>query len=342
MVSIKTFHCAAGRLAGFMSAERSAIVLAMLLCGWGVPLRAAPPPDVDPFQELRAQDLRVASVSYRLATANRASCGGAVAPQLGFTLHGIEQYEVADRDRVGARFALGRHAGVMAVVPLSPADKAGLKADDQLVSVNGRVIGPGAGDRRHGPTRAFVERSQETILEEMKTGTVTLRVSGAGVLRDVRFVAELGCTSNVELVPGDDVNAWADGERVVVSAGLLARCTTDDDLALVIAHELAHNLLGHSRKRAASGSSKGTVMKLLGTGPAMMRAREEEADRLAVRMATAAAYDMAHTEMFMKGLLNGRKSTADAGTHPSPDRRLAVLRAEIARARAMSPERRAR
>jgi hypothetical protein len=67
-------------------------------------------------------------------------------PQLGFTLHGIEQYEEADRDEVAASFALGRYVGVMAVVPFSPADKAGLTADDQLVSVNELALLPLASD----------------------------------------------------------------------------------------------------------------------------------------------------------------------------------------------------
>lgn len=294
------------------------------------------------MQELRAQDLRVANVSYRLASANKALCRGALAPQLGFTLHGIEQYEVADRERVAAGFALGRHAGVMAVVPLSPADGAGLKADDQLVSVNGRALIPAVADLGDRPTRAAVERSQRIILEEMKTGEVTLRVSGAEGLRDVRFVPELGCVSNVELVPSRAVNAWADGQRVVISAGIVAECDTDDDLALVIAHELAHNLLGHSHKLAAGGGRQGKVMRLLGSGSAVMRQTEEEADRLAIILTSAASYDLAQAEAFMSRLLNSPNAASTAGTHPEADRRLTLLRAGIAAARGMAPERRPR
>lgn len=318
-----------------------ALWLALLFIGWTSPLRAAPPVQLRGLEELRLQDLRVASVTYRLALANKALCHGAVTPQLGFTLHGIEQYEVADRARVAAGFALGSYAGVMAIVPFSPAEKAGLTADDQLVSVNGRALITGAAGANLRPTRAFVQRTQNIILEEMKTGEVTLRVSGARGLRDVRFAPELGCSSNVELVPGDEVNAWADGQRVVIGAGLLARCGTDDDLALVIAHELAHNLLGHSHKLAAAGS-QGAVMGILGSGSAMMRETEEEADGMAVKMAITAAYDLTRAEAFMSRLLDGRDAASLAQTHPTRDRRLALLRAEIAAAHAGSPGRRSR
>jgi len=173
----------------------------------------------------------------------------------------------------------------------------------------------------------------------MKTGEVTLRVSNAGGVRDVRFVPELGCTSSVELVPGGEVNAWADGERVMISAGLLAQCITDADVALVIAHELAHNILRHSQKLAAAGGSQRKVMGLLGSGSAMMRETEEEADQLAIKMATAAAYDMSQAEAFMSRLLVGRNAASMAGTHPTTDRRLKLLRAEIAVAREGTPKR---
>lgn len=320
---------------------RFAIVIAVLFIGWAAPLRAAGAPPLGRLQELRAQDLRVASVTYRLALANKALCHGAVTPQLGFTLHGIEQYEVADRPRVAVGFALGSYAGVMAVVSGSPAGEAGLTAEDQLVSVNGRALITGVAGANLPPTRAFVQRTQEIMLEEMKTGEVTLRVSSARGLRDVRFTPELGCSSNVELVPGDEVNAWADGQRVVIGAGLLARCGTDDDLALVIAHELAHNLLGHSHKLAAAGAQS-RVMRIRGSGSTMMRETEEEADRMAVKMTTTAAYGLIGAEAFMSRLLDGRNAAPTGGTHPMRDRRLALLRGEIAAARGASPERQSR
>lgn len=306
-----------------------------------MPLRAATPLRLGSLEELRLQELRVASVTYQLALANRSACHGAPTAQLGFSLHGIEQYDVADRAKVAAGFALDSYASVMAVVPQSPAANAGLTANDQLVSVNGRPLISEVAHAITQPTRAHVERAQNVILEEMKTGEVTLRVANARGLRDVRFAPELGCSTNVELVPGEEVNAWADGQRVVISAGLLALCSSDDDLALVIAHELAHNLLGHSQRLAAVGT-RGAVMGITGSGSALMRETEEEADATAVKMATAADYDLTRAEAFMRRLLDGRDPASLAETHPTRDRRLALLRIEIAEVRAASPGRQSR
>ncbi len=271
------------------------------------------------------------TVAYRLSVANVARCARVLTPQPGFVLHGIAQYGPADRADAAIAFGLGDRPGVMAVVGGSPAERAGLRAGDRLLSINGRPLD--RDDSRDAPTRAGIESAQQTLVEEMRRGPVTLSVSGPAGEREVRFMAEAGCPSNVELVPGDIVNAWADGTRVMVSAALLGRCTTDGDLALVIGHEMAHNLLHHRLRLAAEGIAANTLLPgaVGSNGMRAVRETEEEADRLAVSLATTAAYDLSDAEPFLGGLLSG--AVPVAATHPAPDRRLALLRAAIVDAR---------
>ena len=309
---------------------RLVAALALILVVWTAPVEATTVAPPNRLEELRAQELRVARVTYRLALANKTFCTQASSPQAGFVLHGIEQYEVADRERVTATFRLGSHLGVMAVVPHSPVERAGLKADDQLLTVNGKALRGEVLKPDRAPTRTAVQGVQEIFIEEMKKGEVTLGIIGAQGRREIRFTPEPGCTSNVELLPGEAVNAWADGERVVIGAGLLARCKTDADLALVIAHELAHNLLRHSHWLTVVHGPHAKKLGLRGSGPVIMREAEEEADRLAVRLTIAAAYDVSGAEAFLSGLLDDRESAADSGTHPETARRLGLLRAAIA------------
>src|ERR1700712_1892643 len=117
-------------------------------------------------------------------------------------------------------------------------------------------------------------------------------------MREVRFTAAVGCPSNVEFVPDDAVNAWADGSRVMVSAGLLRYCATDSDLALVLAHEMAHNLLHHRQRLAAEGITTDVAPPITSAGMREMRETEEEADRFAVDLATTAAYDLSDAPTF--------------------------------------------
>ena len=278
------------------------------------------------FERLRAQDSRVASVGYRLSIANVARCSDAVAPQLGFVLHGVEQYGLEDREEARRSFGLGRTVSVMTVVASSPAAKGGLVSGDQLLAVNGRALQ----EERVSitPSRAGVDSAQALLIDAMRRGAVTLRVSGTAGEREVRFAAEAGCPSNVELVPGDAVNAWADGTGVMVSEGLLRLCEFDDDLALVLAHEMAHNLLHHRERLAAKGIATDGLLPLTAAASQEMRMTEEEADLLAVSLVTTAAYDLSNAEAFMSGLL--AHALPASATHPRPDRRLGLLRTAIA------------
>ena len=282
------------------------------------------------FETLRAQDLRVASVAYRLSLANSAICADTLTTQHGLILHSLEQYGSADRERAVRRFGLGANVNVMAVVEGSPAAKAGLTADDRLLSVNGEALVAGPAAWEPGPSRASVQHALLMIARAMEKGEIVLRVAGSRGERDVRFQADRGCPADVELLPGNDVNAWADGERVVVSAGIVRRCRGDDDLALVIAHELAHNLLHHGRRSASLPHRQDKPFLPSNVGARATYAIEEDADRLAVKLAGAAGYDLSGAESFLTDLTRSGPPAPESRTHPALERRLALLRTEIA------------
>lgn len=142
------------------------------------------------------------------------------------------------------------------------------------------------------------------------------------------IAGQLGCPARVTLIPGDAVNAWADGARIFFGEGLLRRCGSDADLALIIAHEMAHNLLHHRQRLATLGVSADPSTPVSAAAAVQVRETEEEADRLAVQLASEAGYDLSGAEGFMRGLLTSRETVAV--THPVPTRRLALLRRAIA------------
>jgi hypothetical protein len=273
---------------------------------------------------------------YRLVTHNRQFCRDALAAEPGFALHGLEQYGPADRKAAASSFRLGSPVGVIAVVADSPADRAGLRADDQLISVNGRKL-PSLPTDATTPTNARVKATRNALLAEMAEGEVSLVVARADGERVVRFTADVGCRSTIELVPGDVVNASADGQSVIISAGLLERCATDGDLAFVIAHELAHNLLHHPAKLTGVGASEKGLLSTSKPGTAGMRRTEEDADRLGASLAMAAGYDLGSTASFLRSLPDQGDGDATSSTHPALGRRLALLAAVIADFGSSSP-----
>jgi len=280
---------------------------------------------------LQAQDLRVMGVAYKLSLANIGLCPNSRTPQPGFVLHHIEQYDSRDQEGAERNFALGERVGVMAVVAGSPAQRSGLAANDQLVSVNGRALNDAAEISITGSPRPAVDFAQLILAQEMAKGEVIVRVSRASGFQDVRFTAAIGCALDVELATVAEVNAWADGEGVVISEGIVSQCKSDNDLALVIAHEMAHNLLHHGQRLAVMGAKSDkpalTDMSLAGS-----REKEEEADALGVRLATAAGYNLREAPRFLSELLDANGSDRRPGTHPATARRLALLRSKIAAA----------
>lgn len=179
---------------------------------------------------------------------------------------------------------------------------------------------------------ARLEAVRATFLAKMQSGEVTLLVAGPNGDRTVRFTPETGCRSAADLVPGDQVNASADGARVIVSAGLLERCATDGDLAFVIAHELAHNLLHHAARLARFALAGNGRRVSAASGAAEMRETEEEADRLGARLAIAAGYELGGAASLLSGLQDPDREDAPPSTHPGLARRLAVLTAAIVEA----------
>lgn len=175
------------------------------------------------------------------------------------------------------------------------------------------------------------DRSEALTVQEMRVAAVASRlsaVSGAFCRAPPPgqrvAAAKHGCASRVALLASPKINAWADGERVVVTTGIVEQARADDELAIVIAHEMAHNILHHAHPGASAMPS----------GSASIRANEEEADRFAVRLANAAGYDLAQAAPFLARLLGvvgiGKHAAA---THPSGRRRIALMSAAIARTR---------
>jgi predicted Zn-dependent protease len=148
-----------------------------------------------------------------------------------------------------------------------------------------------------------------------------------------------------------EVNAWCmPGGKVAVYSGLIEQLNaSDDELAAVMGHEIAHALREHARERASEQSLAGTAIAIgaavLGVGEggqqlgeyAYMglrglpnsRAHETEADRVGVELAARAGYDpRAAVTLWQKmGQLGGGAPIKFLSTHPSQEDRLRDLTA---------------
>ncbi|MDD5465955.1 MAG: M48 family metalloprotease [Candidatus Omnitrophica bacterium] len=161
-------------------------------------------------------------------------------------------------------------------------------------------------------------------------------VSKYGVVDDPRSMARLDSIKkrleavlprkdidfNIHILNSKDVNAMTTGGRhIYVFKGLLNSVDSDDELACIIAHEMAHSLSRHRAKMTtisvltAIGSiavgtvtgGQSSVQTIIGLSaqalPATFsRADEKEADVLAADFAYRAGYDISRARNFFKKL----------------------------------------
>jgi beta-barrel assembly-enhancing protease len=271
--------------------------------------------DIDAYRALVQQDLRLATIGYRLALANAPFCARQE-HNPGWVIHDEQQYP--DRDTAQAAFGFRLPIAISAVVPGGTAERLGIKAGDALVALND-VTFDWHRDTRSKQSAVRLENVQRALRQAMAKGTparVTLETSAARKT----FVLDpsLVCASRFWVDAKTKLDAGADGDGVRVTTGLIAFAGDDDQLAAAVAHELAHNILGHRQQLSAKRRAKSTLET------------EIEADRLSVWLMANAGYDPAAALRFAERY--GRKTGLgifSAGTHLRWKNRVKVIQAEI-------------
>ncbi|RJP93743.1 MAG: M48 family peptidase [Desulfobacteraceae bacterium] len=148
------------------------------------------------------------------------------------------------------------------------------------------------------------------------------------------------------------INAFAlPGGQIFITSGLYNLFTTTDQLAAVLAHEIAHVSARHSSQRIAKSNLTNTMINavMVGSGDAtttqiaalagqlihMSYSREDEveADRLGVYFMTDAGFDpegMVKLMMVLEESGRGARMPEFFSTHPNPDNRIEKIQQAIA------------
>ena len=287
-------------------------------------IAAAPPPDArQTLKALQQMDIVLATTGYRLATANVALCKSQQ-PASGLLVQGIEQYGSGYRTAAAALFSLGSAPGVAAVIPDSPAARAGIRPGDALLSINGAPLPPEP--KTHDFTRIAAVLDQ--LDAALAAGPVTL-----GLARGpVTLTGIPACASRFQVTPSDTLAAGADGRIVEVDSGLMSYANDGNEIAVIVAHELAHNILAHPARLDREGVSRRAK---IGKDAGKIRETEIEADLFSLRLLANAGYPLEAAPAFWRrfGRQHGFGIFSDS-THLRWKKRVALIEAEIARLRA--------
>lgn len=255
---------------------------------------------------LAVQEARLAAVSYRLTTGSARWCP-VTQPQPGWLLSDTRRFGARDWKSAQTVYGAPRDgAFVAAVAPGSPAARAGLARGTAIAAIEGRPV-PTLSDEPTIRIDAIV-----LMLAALDPAAALTVTDGAG--RTHRIDPAPGCASSFRIERGGP-QAAANGTLVRLTLALAQSIDDDAELASVVAHELAHNILGH-RERLADSRSVDRV-----------RQTEIEADRLAVWLMTDAGYDPAAAVRFWN---RHKKPLIRAAGHPPRQTRIAAIENEIA------------
>ncbi|MFB9372555.1 M48 family metalloprotease [Algimonas porphyrae] len=266
------------------------------------------------LQESRALEVqsahrhRLSRIGRRILLANAELCPK-TRRDIGVIIHSDDSY--AKEMRIAARRELGvlDRPSIFHVIPNSPADIAGLKQGDVILI-----------------DEKAVDATDKALQDALSSERAALSIDRDGQRRTITVEPQTLCHSRLRLRSSAAINAIADGRHITVTTGMMEFAQSDDELAMVIGHELAHNTMGHIRKVIGN-------LILSGFATRYTRPFESESDYVGLYYMVRAGFDPDGVETFWRRLADvDPRSVNRAKTHPTfPDRylRIAAARGEI-------------
>jgi len=180
-----------------------------------------------------------------------------------------------------------------------------------------------------------------------------------------KYMTDIGAASQLngfnwefKLIEDDNtINAWCmPGGKVAFYTGILPICKDEAGVAVVMGHEIAHAIANHGGERMSQGMLQQLGMSslsvALGQNPTMTnqlllqsigigsqigmlsfsRQHESEADKIGLIFSSMAGYDPREAPEFwkrMKAASGGQAPPEFLSTHPSSDRRISDLNAQM-------------
>lgn len=212
----------------------------------------------DAFQQQR----RLNRISHRLGRAAVNLCRGREVNQLGayFSDWDERASEWLELAIEATHINLHEHGiEVVDVLENSAASRAGLKVGDHIIRIDGMPL-----PRGRGAMRVFRKRIEQLRITD--DARLRLRVRREATFHTLTVTAEKSCEFPAVLVFNQALNASTDGEVVYFNRGLARYAESDDELASILAHEMAHITMGHvdaMRQNVASGAAVGLIVDML-------------------------------------------------------------------------------
>jgi len=261
----------------------------------------------DILADYQALNERLARVTAPLRVANATLC-----PETwrdpGFSTHKLSDYPTRLQPFAQALLGLspdGLH--IRSVRAGTAAERARVEAGDQILTVNGQDIS----------SDPSMNRYNEAVL---KNGFSILRPrmivrTNQGREFTAKIEPETACRAPTRVVFSDTINGHTDGQEILITSALMRNVPDDTNLALVVAHEMAHLIAGHVEQEPS-------------------QALELEADRMALVLMARAGYDIDGAIAYWENASHPHDGgQINESSHPTTKARYENFKAELKRIR---------
>lgn len=241
---------------------------------------------------------RLDKVSAPILASNAELCAK-TRDDFGIITHTKKSYPKHLRDAAARRLSAGETHSVLFVRGDSSASTAGIKRGDVLIGDKDEPI---------------------SARDKSLDSADTLHIRRAGADMNIEVKPETVCGYGITLKMSGAVNAYANGKSIIVTTAMMDFAENDDELALVVGHELAHNTMQHIRKSIWNAVISGLATRTT-------RPFESEADYVGLYYMARAGYTLDGVEDFWRRLgVQHPKSIVRAKTHPVTPKRLLSIR----------------
>lgn len=262
----------------------------------------------------------------------------------GIVFDSLDNYKKKERNTAMVAFQeLTYRVSVSHVIKSGPAEGLGLEVGDMLEEYNGqRII-----------SFKDLERAFEFLGSGEYPGPGRFVFSRGERLFEVFIKPEQIAPYGVRLGTDSIIGAFADGKNIYVTYGMLRICEDDDDLAVVLGHEVAHNLENHLSKRKLKTAAAALPFALLGAaavlyggvegsplvegaavvaGAKFSRDHEREADYVGAYLLARAGFNVDSAASFWRRFASEvprEQKESYLRTHPTDPERAARLRKAV-------------
>jgi len=285
------------------------------------------------LQESLNDQYRLDRVGWPILRAGLQFCEDRKAKAIGIKYANKHDFEDEYQDIAISKLGLGDTLKIINIIETTPAAESGLHEGDILISVNNKDVPIGKNASKD--FTKFLKKETED------NSQLTFGVKRDGLNEIINVIPVDACDYPLIVSPEEIVNASADGNTIVVTQGMMSFAKTDDELALVVGHELAHNSMRHidaKRLNAFGGFLIDILFAALGANTqglfsnmaaqAYSQEFESEADYVGLYINELADYEIQEAAYFWRRMGVKHPGSIDkshATSHPSSPERFVSI-----------------